>query len=530
MIPVNNVGAIGFIPDQPLSELPLNAWSAGKNVRFRDGAVEKFSGHVEVYATPTWAPYWLMPVPFGSAYYWLYAGASKVGATDGSTHADITRAAGGDYTTDLNVGWTGDIIERVPVMTNGADAPQMWNGVSLATKLTPLTAWPVNYTTRSMRALKRYLVALDITKATGTRYPNMIKWSDAAPSGAVPASWDETSTTNDAGEWTLSDKGGFLIDSIPLRDDLVLYKEQETWRMYYVGGIDVFRFERKFASLGMLARKCAVEFFSGKHVVFAGDDIVQHDGQQAQSLLTRRLRTALSSTIDSTYYQRSFVAVNYASKEVWTCIPETGQSTATRAFVWNWVEGTMSIRDLPNAAFIEAGIVNPVNAEETWAGAIGTWATDTSAWGDRSYDPAQRKMLMAIPGTTKLYTPDNTQQFDGNNATAYVERQQLGFPLKADSPPDYTTEKRLRGLWPRITGTAGGIINIYVGTHERVDGPVTWQAAFPFTIGSTEYVDTIGDLPDAKLHALKFESTSNISWRLNGYDADVVPAGMHGSR
>jgi hypothetical protein len=174
-------------------------------------------------------------------------------------------------------------------------------------------------------------------------------------------------------------------------------------------------------------------------------------------------------------------------------------------------------------------VVNPVDAEETWTGAVGTWDTDTDAWGDRTYDPAQRKMLIAAPGVTKLYTPDTTQQFDGSNMTSYVEKLAIGFPLKKDNPPDYTTEKVVLGIWPRIRGTAGGIVQIYLGTMERIDGDVTWQAPFSFTIGSTEYMDP-NPANASKLHALRFESTSDVQWKLDGYDVDVKPTGSHGNR
>lgn len=297
--------------------------------------------------------------------------------------------------------------------------------------------------------------------------------------------------------------------------------------MNYVGGVDVFRFTKKFGEIGMLSKKCAVEFFSGKHLVFTGDDVVLHDGQTAESIVSRRLVSSINNAIDSTYYQRAFVAMNFTKKEVWVCFPELGNSLCTKALVWNWKENSWGVRDLPSTAFITSGIVYPINASELWSGATGDWDSDSEEWHDRAYDPAQRKMLMTVPGSTKLYSPDTTNQFAGSNMTAYVEKTAIGFPLKASDPPDYTTEKLLRGIWPRISGTDGGIINVYVGTQDRVDGDVTWEAAFPFTIGSSEYVDC---LLTSKLHALKFESTSNISWKLHGYDADVVPAGMHGTR
>lgn len=524
IIPVSGLGQVGILTDGPKEKFPLNAWTAGRNVRFHDGAVEKMQGHIEVYATPLNPPWWLFPIARAGNYFWLYAGDTKVGATDGATHADITRVAG-NYTTDLNVGWTGTSIEGIPVITNGTEVPQMWSPPALATKLIALTAWPGTYTCRAMKSLKRYLVALFVIKA-GVQNPYMIKWSHQAPTNGVPASWDETDPTIDAGEWTLPTDGGFIVDGAPLRDDLIIYKEYQTWKMQYAAGVDIFRFTKAFDSFGAVSRRCAVEFFTGRQLVFTGDDIVLHDSQQAKSLINERLKTALVGTIDTTYFARSFVVINYAKFEVWVCFPETGQSSCTKALVWNWINDTWGFRDLPNTGFIAAGIVSPIVTSETWAGAVGTWADDPDVWGDRSYDPTKRQMLMAAPVTTKLHQMDQTQQADGVNMVSFVERQSLGFPLKSDQPPDFTRMKQINTIWPQIKGTVGGVVNIYLGTQKRIDGPVVYSAARPYTIGTTEFIDT-SDVEASRMHALKFESTSNVEWKLGAYDADVVDRGIY---
>lgn len=527
IIPVRNVAAIGLVPDMPFEQLPLNAWTSGKNVRFKEGAVEKFTGHSEVYATPTWAPYWLMPVGIGSSYFWLYAGQTKAGATDGAAHADITRAAG-DYATDLSIGWTGTVVEGIAFLTNGVDTPQMWNTPALATKLANLTNWPPNTVCRALRNLKSYIVAFDITK-TVTRYPTMIKWSDRCPTGGVPISWDETDETKDAGEWTLPSDGGYLVDAFPLRDDLAVYKEGETWKMQFAGGIDVFRFIRAFSSFGMFSRRSAIEFFNGKHLVFAGDDVVLHDLQQAQSLMNDRAKSMLRGILDPSAVTKSFVALDYIAKEVWICVPETGFSLPNKALVWNWLYNTWGVRDLPNAAFIASGIVNPISPSELWSGAVGPWSTDSVSWGDRTYSPNERKMLMAVPGETKLHLLDTTNQFNAVNMTSYVEKRDIGWPLKADSPPDFTTRKLLRGLWPRISGTQGGVLNIFFGVRDQADdnNPISWAPPVQYTIGSSKYVDALGLNIEGRLHSVRFESTGDINWRLHDYDADVVPTGQY---
>lgn len=522
IVPVSNVGQIGIVSplDLPARQIPLNAWTAGRNVRFRDGMVEKFSGHSEVYPTPLWAPVWLMPIASGNSYYWIYAGEAKVGATDGNTHADITRTAGGDYTFDPTIGWTGTAIEGIAVINNGQDVPQMWTP-GLANDLTTLTAWNANHRARAMRSLRRYLIALDITKS-GVHNPYMIKWSHAAPANGVPTSWDEADETLDAGEFDLPADGGWLTDAFPIRDNLMVYKEYESWLMQYVGGIDIFRFNRAFSSFGAVNRRCAAEFFGGKHIVYTGDDVVVHDSQQAKSVLDFRARRLLNSVIDSANFKRAFIAVNFRSKEVWICGPEIGNTWANKALVWNWLQDTFGVRDLPNAAFIAPGIVNPTDSSSIWSGAVGVWDTDTLAWGDRSFTPGQRDMLMALPEVTKLMLADSTQQFAGVNMQSYVEREGLGFPLKLNTPPDFETRKLLTGIWPRISGTQGQTVNVYVGTQSDIGGPVSWGPPRPYLIGTTKYIDC---RVNSRLHALRFESTGNFEWKLEGYDVEVTPIG-----
>lgn len=523
ILPVDDIGQFGLVVDVPFDKLPLNAWTDAKNVRFRAGVAEKFFGHSAVFGSPLNSPEWLLHTTQAASTFWLYASGTKVGATDGVTHADITRLSG-DYSPLPKVGWTGGVIEGIPVINNGADVPQMWNTPALSTRLADLTAWPANTTCRTMRALKRYLVALDVTK-TGTRYPTMIKWSHQAPTGAVPTSWDHTSDKVDAGEYVLPEEGGFLVDMVPLRDVGILYRESQTWQMQYVGGIDVFRFTRLFEHIGVLARDCAVEFFSGKHVVFTGDDIVLVEGVNAKSLISQRLKKAIN--IDLTNYDKSFVVADYNNTEVLVCFPEPGRTWASKALVWNWISDSWGIRELPDVGFIATGIVNEGSSSDTWNSAVGVWDTDNVAWGDRTSDPTKKRLLLSIPGSPgSLHAMGLTQQFAGVDMQAYVERRAIGFPTKSGQPPDYTRMKQVLALWPRITGTDGGSLSVSIGIQQRVGGPVTWSAAKSYVIGSSDMLD-FSDMEASRLHALRIESNGNISWTLSGYDVELIDRGRH---
>lgn len=526
IIPVKGLGELGIITDLPFDELPLHAWTAARNVRFRAGAVEKLLGHQEVFAGSLNPAEWLLFAVQGGTAFWLYAGTAKVGATDGLTHADITRATGGNYSMSVSAGWTGGLIEDIPVINNGVDVPQIWNKPALNKKLEPLPNWPANTSANVLRVYKRYLVLLDVSKA-GLRYPTMIKWSHEAPTGNVPDNWDETDETRDAGEYTLPGDGGFLIDGVPLRDSMVLYKENQAWLMQYVGGVAVFRFTKLFGNVGMLSRRCAAEWLGGKQLVFTGDDVVVHDGNTVESVMDARARGLLQDRLDPSFVNKAFVAINHAKSEAMVCVPELGQTYCTRALIWNWKSRQWGDRELPLVSFIERGLVAPQSASQTWEGAgTQTWAQALQAWGDRQTDPTKQRLLMAVPGVSKLYVPDQSLVFAGGQMVANVVREGIGFPLKAKDPPDFTSMKQVLALYPHITGTEGGLVNVSLGTQERMGAPTVWRQTRAFEIGSTTMCD-FADVPASRLHALKFESSTELSWRLTSYDADVVYRGEH---
>lgn len=523
LFPINNAGAVGIVSDRLGTEIPFNAWTSGKNVRFRDGYVEKFLGESAVFGTPTVVPYWLLPVATPTTYFWIYAGLAKVYVTDGATHTDLTRAAGGDYTTSTQTNWTGCVLGGIPILNNGLDDPQMWSPVSITQRLQLLTNWPANTKCSALRSYKNFLVALDVTK-TGTRIPQMVKWSHPAPAGGVPATWDPTDATKDAGEYVLAETGGFCVDCLPLRDVNVIYKDDSIHGMQFIGGLSVFRFFRMpFKDLGILSRRCVVEIPPGRHAVFGQGDCVWHDGQNIQSILGGKTQKWLFNRMDSGNVAKSFVFHSFSRSEVWFCFCETGVSTPNLAVVWNYKDGTSGIRDLNGISHIEPGIVNPGATSDSWAGDTAPWSSDTTVWGARNFNPAVMSPLQAGTGGTKLLRADDTSQFNESNMTVLVERKGLGLPTKVGAPPDLSTMKFYDTLWPRIEGTLGGIVNISIGVHDKPTDDPVYAAPVPYVIGTSVGVDI---LQAGRLLALKFQSVSNLEWRLNGYEVDMRPMGI----
>lgn len=521
-IPIGPAGEVGINLDLPAHELPPEAWSNGKNVKFRQGRVEKAKGYATLFGSPTVAPYWLLPVATTTNVYWVYAGLTKVYVTDMiGGHFNITRIAS-DYTANATNLWNGGILGKIPILNNGVDAPQQWNPVGTGTKLVDLANWPASTKASIVRPFKNFLVALDVTEAS-TRYPQLVRWSHPADPGAVPTSWDYTDTTKDAGRIELSETGDFCIDCMPMRDFNIIYKEKTAWAMQFVGGEFVFKFVQilREGGAGILSRNCMVSLPGYQHFVVTFNDVIVHDGTRMESVIDARMRTALFNAIDGTNSGRVFVVANYARDEILVCIPQSGDSEPTLAFVWNYKDGQWSKYELPGISYAVAGVVDTGSSGiiDSDSGIIDL---DTSIIDEREYNPTISKVVMAQPAATLIREYGTTEQFAGSNMTAYVERTGLAVSgLKNGDPVvDPTVSKLVSAVWPRMRGT--GPVNVYVGGQETVNGTVTWEGPYAFNPNTDRKVDC---RTSAKLLGVKFESTTNISWEIDGYELDLVVDG-----
>jgi hypothetical protein len=429
-----------------------------------------------------------------------------VAGTNGTVTADT------NYAADAGIGWNGGILGSVPIVNNGVDSPQMWTPADTTQRLQSLT-WSSGTTweseskiARVIRPFKQFLVALD-TQEGATRYRQRIRWSHPADSGSVPSTWDEADTTKDAGVHDLEEGGGSVIDCLPLGDTNVIYKDNKTIGMQFIGGQFVFRFYNIFDETGILTRRC-VKSFDGKHFVVTKGDVIVHDGNTFESVINHRMKRDLFALIDATNYDRTFVSPNYQKNEMWICFPKTGSSFADMAFIWNYKDNTWTVRDLPDVKHIGYGLVDQSGAD-TWDTITDTWDSVDRAWGELAYSPANIKNLMA--GATKFYMADNTEQSDGTNITAYVERIGLDF-----GDPDRL--KRITRIWPRIECT--GDITVRVGSQMVSTDGITWKA-YTYSVGD----DKIDCDATGRFIGIRVESSTNVGWSVKDLDFEYMMKG-----
>ena len=521
ILDINKVGSVGVVRDVPPHRMPPEVWSNARNVRFSEGDAVKFLGHARVLDPPSVSPEFLIEVPAPGTSYVIYVSLTRAFVVESGTHTEITRASG-NYTATSGWQWNGTLLGGIAILNNSVDVPQYWPSISAATKLADLTNWPSSLRARVLRAFGPYLVALNVTKS-GAPKPHMVKWSHPADPGTVPSSWDETDATKDAGEVDLSDvAGGVIVDGLPLGNSFVVYKEAAMHLMRFVGGQFVFAFSQLADTVGALATGCvAAVKRGGLHFVAAADDIVVHNGQRGsvQSIVDGRLRSYLQSAINYDASDAAFCFDNSREREAWFCFPSSGSTVPNQALVWNYRDNSLALRDF-EGNYATSGRVS-TTTPETWDSASGAWDTDLVPWAEIG----GRKVLIADSSAGRIYELDSGGSFDGQAVSAYVERTGLaliGRDQNGGPIVDYKRRKLLKRVWPKIEGSA--TVNIRVGTQEKVDGSVVWEAAKSFTPGVDEYVDFSAN---GRLLAIRFESSGSESWRLEGYSVEIEPLGQH---
>ena len=507
--------------------------------------------------------------------------------------------------------WRATILNGLLVATNGFDTAQMWplvDGVpSTTVPLRELKNWQTTTSyCKSISAFRTFLVGLNWSIG-GDTYPNMVKWSTEARAFEPPASWVETDLELDTGEYQLTDTPGKIIDGLPYGDSFLIYKEDSIYVMNYVGTPYVFGFKLLSPTIGLLAKNAVAEFDKG-HFFVGNSDCYVTNGQTLEALLPNKLRREMFSDLNGVNYEKVFVAADYARNEMLACYPSGVSTVPNKALIWNWKDGTFSLRDIPDLYHINSGIA-AITTGTTWNDHTEVWNDGSGIWGTGNYDTVLKNLVFAKPdqkaaisaataanpvvitaadsvsavhgladsdlvsisgvvgmtqinaqtyyakvtgySTTtfalysdsaltttvdgsgytayssggyvdmpKLYRDGRGNQEDGTNMTSYIER--TGYDLG-----DQASQKFVSAVWPKLEVTGDNTINVYVGSQMSTEDAVTWEGPFLYNPNSQSKVSC---RVTGKYFGVKFESSSDVDWKLHGVGFEVAMRGTRGSR
>lgn len=534
IIEINDLAAFGQINDVPAYQLPPEAWTLVENMRYEKDGVSVLSGWTQIYGTPGVAPHFALPVKTPSQTWWLYTSLTKAYVFDGVSHTNITRQTAG---VDVNYGandtkdWNGTVFGGIPILNNGVDVPQYWASYSTATKLAALPNWPSTQRAKIIRNFGSYLVAFNITD-TGVIYPHLVGWSSPADPGSVPATWDYTDPTNEAGRNPLPDvNSGEIKEAKMLQNTMFIYKERSIWKMTFIGGQFIFDFDVFLEEIGILGPRCVCSDEKGlRHVVVTQDDIIAHNGNSVESILTdRQRRNLFESLINRETADTSFIFLNRLKDEIWFCFPEQGQAQPTRALIWNYKKGKGAISYASGITFRNAVVGDIEGATgELWSAGTDSWDTDTGPWSQFF----RGRVVTCSPVNTKFYQLDSGTTRDGLSFAPTAQRVDLGIIGRSRSGApinDWRKLKMVDTIAPKGTGAA---FRIRVGFRDAVgeNSTLQWQdyAAFDPNVDTGINVITNENITGCgRAVAVEFSADNSAAWRIDGYSMDVTIVGEY---
>lgn len=502
--------------DTAANTLRPNIITAGKNYKLSDGKIGSRRGSSEFYGAAGIVPYWITSGLQGSTPYWLYAGLTKVYLLMSGASSNVTRQTAGvdvDYTATVNTPWTGGGFNGISVLNNGNDVPQMF--LSTGSLCADMTNWPSTLRCKSLRPFKNFLIACNVTES-GTEYPQVLRWSHPADPGAVPSSWDYTATTVDAGRKALAETKGVLVDSLAAQDVHIVYKNDSTYYMQYIGAPFIFNFQPISLTSGLLSQNCAANVPGGQ-VALTYDDVVFVTPRGVTSIATKRIRRALFAAINFDQKRYAFVAVNSALSEVWVCVP-VNSTYASRAYVYNWLEDKWSIRDIPALTSLAQGY--DVSSSDTWTSAAGTWATDSDPWG--AYDLSGAQFLGVSPnGSGKLLVMETGGLENGAPISVVVTHDAIDTFQELQISNERM--KYINRVRPHFTPeSAGAVVMFEIGMRNTLSDAVNWTTEKTFTVGITRDVFV---RKQGRYMSWRIKSACETPWELSGMEIEVEVGG-----
>jgi hypothetical protein len=368
-----------------------------------------------------------------------------------------------------------------------------------------------------VRPHKYHLIGLGVVDGTGA-YEDAVHWSDAADPGKIPQTW-VPADDNEAGDNVLADETGKIVDGLSLRDSFFIYKQDAVYEMSYIGGNEVYRFNKVFSSTGALSKHCIARV-KGTHVVLGAGDVYQHDGQNYRSLAEGRVRDAIFGVIDNENFTNAFVAYLESDDKVWICFPRQGSTWPDVALIWDPATDAFGIRDIKPCSHMASGVVGPavVGEDGDWDSDGEAWDDDTTIWLQETLKQSDDSLAMADPVNTRFYVANTGATADGDSYTSggTVTGLDLGDP---------SLLKGVRRIYPRIRGGQGATFNLRVLGQDTPGASFRSSPTYTFMLQDIENSGVAVDM-NARYIGLTMSTEDNQAWDITGFDVHYLPRGL----
>lgn len=535
---VEGIGVLGIVRDVKPTLLPPSVWSDGRNVRFESHKCFGMRGVAPIFETDRTGLISVGLVNSVDTEYILYSTGGKVYSYDGTTVNDITRASGGDYTETILTPFDIQSFNGLGLLNNPNEVPQLWDSSSGSNQLVMLTNWDANWKCERLIQFKSFLVALKLTESA-TYYPHKMRWSDPAEAGAVPASWDETDATRQAGEFSFPDTShGELQNGLALGDSLYVYKTNAIWRFNYIGGSLILEREPVVRGIGLYAPRTLTQIpnYQGDrsaHFFMGEGGFYIMDGNVPIPVFEEVFKNEIKSIKTETNFRElAFSVTHHAENEVWFCMPQSGETTATIAFCMNYINGTYSIRELSGTVAIVSGVglnYQPADPNVSQPFSDGEFFSDGTGFAVTELAPTGDVLIEASNAEEQLFYLDvGAENYDGEVYECWVQREGLATVQPDSRRPetvilDYGRRKMVKSFVFKSYGLTSAIV--YIGAQEYEDGTITWDSG---TVTSpTEYKYDLPIPVSGRFICIKVMSVGGDELSFGGFDYEVELLGEY---
>lgn len=511
--PIDFRPAGGLILDLPANAVGPNFYTGGRNVLFRNGFAGRVPGFRQAYgvdsgALPTEA-FHVLNAQLQGLNFWIVLGADDAWAIEGSNFDDIS--AVGQATIVSPEAWSSGLLNGIPIINNGQNAPLYWGG-NVGVPFAPLPDWPAATVARSIAVLKYHVFAFDIDGPDGD-FGSLVRWSDAAEPGTVPSSWTPAAN-NDAGSAELSDTPGRIMCGAKLGGSMAIYKPKGIYLASYVGASsefnqEVFAIPLKFANVGAWTRR-AVADCDEFHIAVSDGDIVRVDTTNVRSAADARTRSTFQNSIDATNYRNMYVVRDSAKREVSIFYPEAGATYCNRALVWDQRKDVWGFKDSPMSKHAAEGLVSDESVSESWDDDPQPWDEDNTVWNTSAGISTQSK-LVVVNGNQMIVHDLNTNQ----NVDSYVAKHDIDFGAPA----------RVKTISRVIIGAKNyGTLSVRLGVRMTLSDsdPIAWSTPQVLTAPDA-YVNVI---VEGRYISIEISSSDDHVWEVNYIGFEVKLRGF----
>lgn len=537
VVPLRDLAKFGIITDPNPYDLPPGAWSAGVNIRFVNGRVARGPVFRDVGPLANSDPRFLTSrSTVGGDDIFVCYKTGRVFKWTPTLEEDYSIVGYVDAASDSVFSSTG--LSNCLYVNRGDRVP--WVLTPAATDFVALANWDPTWRAKIMRSFNGSLVALNVTKGADS-YPTMVKTSDAALFGVVPASWDEGDPTTVAYENVLTEMDGGITDGRSLGRSFFIYAPKETWVMTATGGDDLYTVRRVFNDVGAINANCVVEV-GGRHFVFGQNDIWSHDGASRQSLAVGRVRDFIFNNLNVNNAYKCFVQHDINLKEIRFCyasddslcdFPTENGAGTNRCAVYNYVEDKWSFYDLP---YVWGADISSVDTSLTWDDLSQPWDSLGGSWANFADGLKKGSVMVGEASvaeglsTNMLYALDLTS--GGAVFTFEVNEAATGpFQLKRDGIDLDEVGEELRGykhmtaLWPQARLAPDELLEFSLGAADTFNV----DAEFSGYLDSMTYnginlnkVDYVASGRYLGIH-IRYDSFKDLS--ISGLDIELVGTG-----